>query len=402
MDTQWAQCGASSVDERKDGDAIEATRWDLERGYSESRTPIRVSANPTAAASGQHFLSISGHCKVRSRTFVFLQPAAVVRRPSGTTTLASACNAWQPTSGSATKERVWKSPTRRSNRVDPPAFANCRGISYICDNPGAAFEEDGLPVLRSQIDDINLLLYQGLAQAIEKIGKEQLVARHGVCVTPPWSYHVTVQDLVHYGNIHQIRQPERNVFEDVFARLPVSVVAPLPMQFPPTTLPLPGRWKIRFRVSEIAVLPSQAALIARLAPVDEESERSMTQIEQWRRELDEQVAAIGKPPNPEWAPHITLGYFANPELALDAAAHVERWSETAAICTLGRIIEFGSISLYAFTTMDKFWRFPLPAVLLRSREIEAARRDPKRTSATVAIRKSSSRTGTPATKASAM
>jgi len=115
--------------------------------------------------------------------------------------------------------------------VDPPAFANCRGISYICDNPGAAFEEDGLPVLRSQIDDINLLLYQGLAQAIEKIGKEQLVARHGVCVTPPWSYHVTVQDLVHYGNIHQIRQPERNVFEDVFARLPVSVVAPLPMQF---------------------------------------------------------------------------------------------------------------------------------------------------------------------------
>ena len=69
--------------------------------------------------------------------------------------------------------------------VDPPAFANCRGISYICDNPGAAFEEDGLPVLRSQIDDINLPLYRGLAQAIEKIGKEQLVVSHGLCLTPP-------------------------------------------------------------------------------------------------------------------------------------------------------------------------------------------------------------------------
>ena len=261
--------------------------------------------------------------------------------------------------------------------VDPPAFANCRGISYICDNPGAAFEENGLPVLRSQMDDINLLLYRGLAQTIEKIGTGQLVAGHGVCVTPPSSYHVTVQDLLHNGNIHLIRRPERNVFEDVFDRLPASVVAPLPMQFPPTTLPLPGRWKIRFRVSEIAVLHSQAALIARLAPVDEESERAMTQIERRRRELDEQFATIGKPSNPAWAPHITLGYFANPELALEAAAHVERWSETAAICTLGQIIEFGSISLYAFTTMDQFWRFPLPAVLVRSREIEAARRDPK-------------------------
>ena len=261
--------------------------------------------------------------------------------------------------------------------VDPPAFANCRGVSYICDNPGAAIEENGLPVLRSQMDDINLLLYRGLAQAIEKIGKEQLVASHGVCVTPPKSYHVTVQDLLHYGNIHLIRQPERNVFEDAFARLPMSVVAPLPTQFPPTTLPLSGRWKLRFRVSEIAVLHSQAALIARLTPVDEESERAMAQIEQRRRELDEQFAAIGKPPNPAWAPHITLGYFANPELALEAAAHVERWSETAAICTLGQIIEFGSISLYAFTTMDQFWRFPLPAVLVRSCEIEAARRDPK-------------------------
>ena len=261
--------------------------------------------------------------------------------------------------------------------VDPPAFANCRGISYICDHPGAAFEENGLPVLRSQMDDANLPLYRGLAQAIEKIGKEQLVASHGVCVTPPKSYHVTVQDLLHYGNIHLIRQPERNVFEDAFARLPMSVVAPLPTQFPPTTLPLSGRWKLRFRVSEIAVLHSQAALIARLTPVDEESERAMTQIEQRRRALDEQFAIIGKPPNPAWAPHITLGYFANPELALEAAAHVERWSETAATCTIGRVIEFGSISLYAFTTMDQFWRFPLPAVLLRSREIAAARRDPK-------------------------
>jgi mannose-6-phosphate isomerase-like protein (cupin superfamily) len=261
--------------------------------------------------------------------------------------------------------------------VDPPAFANCRGISYICDNPGAAFEENGLPVLRSQMDDVNLPLYRGLARAIEKIGKEQLVARHGVCVTPPSSYHVTVQDLLHYGNIHLIRQPEREVFEDVFARLPASVVAPLPKPFPPTTLPLSGRWKIRFRVAEIAVLHSQAAVVARLTPVDEESEHTMRRIEQWRRELDEQMAAFGKPPNPEWAPHITLGYFANPELAMEAAAHVERWSETAAICTVGRIIEFGSISLYAFTTMDQFWRFPLPAVLLRSREIAAARRDPK-------------------------
>jgi mannose-6-phosphate isomerase-like protein (cupin superfamily) len=261
--------------------------------------------------------------------------------------------------------------------VNPPAFANCRGISYICDNPGAAFEENGLPVLRSQMDDINLPLYRGLAKAIEKIGKEQLVASHGVCVTPPLSYHATVLDLLHYGNIHLIRQPERNVFEDAFARLPASVVAPLPTQFPPTTLPLSGRWKLRFRVSEIAVLHSQAALIARLTPVDEESGRAMTQIEQRRRELDEQFATIGKPPNPAWAPHITLGYFANPELAMEAAAHVERWSETAATCTIGRVIEFGSISLYAFTTMDQFWRFPLPAVLVRSREIAAARRDPK-------------------------
>jgi mannose-6-phosphate isomerase-like protein (cupin superfamily) len=261
--------------------------------------------------------------------------------------------------------------------VDPPAFANCRGLSYICDSPGAAFEQNGLPVLRSQMDDINLPLYRGLAQAIEKIGKDHLVVGHGVCLTPPSSYHVTVQDLLHSGNVHLIRQPERSVFEGVFARLPASVVAPLPTQVPPTTLPLPGKWKIRFRVAEIAVLQSQAALIARLTPADEESERTMTQIEQRRSELDEQFAAIGKTPNPAWAPHITLGYFANPELALEAAAHVERWSEAAAVCTLGRTIEFGSISLYAFTAMDQFWRFPLPAVLLRSREIEAARRDPQ-------------------------
>jgi mannose-6-phosphate isomerase-like protein (cupin superfamily) len=261
--------------------------------------------------------------------------------------------------------------------VDPPAFANCRGFSYICDNPGPAFEEDGLPVIRSEMEGIDLSLYRGLAQAIDKIGKEQLAGSHGVCLTPSSSYHVTVQDLVHCANIHLIRQPEREVFEGVLVRLPAAIVAPLPTQFPPTTLPLPGRWKIRFRLSEIAVLPSQTALIARLAPVDEESERTMTQIEQRRRELDEQFAAFGKPQNPEWVPHITLGYFANPELALEAAAHVERWSETAAICTVGRTIEFGSISLYAFTTMDHFWRFPLPAVLLRSGEIEAARRNPK-------------------------
>jgi hypothetical protein len=267
--------------------------------------------------------------------------------------------------------------------------ADFAGISYLFDNPAKSLaEENGLPFIACDTRDPNryLDLYAGLARAVELLEPE--LRPHNLMPLSPSSYHCTCWDGVNQSNIDQIREPERSRYEAFFKGLPESTAGPLPPNFPPRVMRLPGPWSIRFRFKELHIWTGAAALVALLEPADAESEASTELIKQHRRDLDEQFAVLGKPPNRGWSAHISLGYFQTAADAEAAKQFLEQWTAAARQEVGDHTVRYSSASIYAFTNMEKFWLCRFPAVIISLREIQNA----LKADSSNGERKSSSRT----------
>ena len=91
-----------------------------------------------------------------------------------------------------------------------------------------------------------------------------------------------------------------------------------------------------------------------LKPADQQSERLLTEIENYREALYENFPTKIK--HSEYTPHVTLGYFANKESARLAMPLVADWAKTFEEAVRDLTITYHNISLYGFTDMITFFK----------------------------------------------
>jgi hypothetical protein len=243
-------------------------------------------------------------------------------------------------------------------------WAPFRGFSFLFDNPGDSFTLAGSRLdLAANLADPGLVFYWVLHESVVRLGKDHLVNAYLFCALPPASYHVTIWDGVNDGNIGQVPEAHRAEFQNLMAGFPDSVLQPTPpldslLSSPLTTF----TQEIRFRFDRLGNW-SNTSVVAELAPVDEASFLALQELITLRAAWNEEFKArFGiSPSNPHhFAPHVTLGYFANREQAAQMLALQQDWNDMLTQTMRNGLLALRGISLYGFTDMATFFKRATP------------------------------------------
>ncbi len=239
-------------------------------------------------------------------------------------------------------------------------WATFPGISYLFDPHADCLSLDDATAF--QYIDCNaqnnqkLALYAAMSDVLDKVGRIRLTNTFSLCTLPNASYHVTVLDGINIENVAELSEPAGKEFRELLDGFPVSFHRLCSF---PRTFAIPGmtEWPIRLRFSHLEIR-GNTALVARLKPADEDSLETFEQIKVHRHRFEEHWChEYGKRNRmSEYAPHLSLGYFANTTCAASATNLLREWSEEAERMCGGQTIEFETISLYAFTDMATFFR----------------------------------------------
>jgi len=258
-------------------------------------------------------------------------------------------------------------PGHKSLAAAPVTFPRFAGTTYLFDNPGKSLKphESGLSMLTLDLDAPEHELYQFLHNGLrERLGLVQLMDRYRFRPVPSTAMHVTVCDHVNPFNIDELNAEVRDAYRSLLEGIPASIVQAPPGLLPPSELHPEGKPKrpgIRFRFGRLDILKlnplSDLSLVAILEPSSASSEKAYAGFSAMRRRFDEQeTRRIGKPPNPDWIPHVTLGYFPNEGLGESARHKLPIWDNEIRQGG-GRLrLAFSSVHLYAFADMTQFFR----------------------------------------------
>jgi quercetin dioxygenase-like cupin family protein len=249
------------------------------------------------------------------------------------------------------------------------------GFSYLLDNPGNSLitSQEGIPLLHCDASAeaaADLILYRTLVTSLKSL--ELQLRPYAFCPLSPASYHVTLWDGINQSNAGSLTMAKRAEYETFAGALPASIAGPASPILPPSVVSIDQHWSLKFRFKKLHIWTEAAALVALLEPADDESKAAMDLLEQHRQDLDVQYAAIGKPQNHPWAPHVSCGYFKTTEDASAAKRHLNAWTEVLKGELADASIAFSSASLYSFTNMERFYRHPLPAVSIALPVIQKA------------------------------
>jgi hypothetical protein len=112
---------------------------------------------------------------------------------------------------------------------------------------------------------------------------------------------------------------------------------------------------VTYRFSKLTFWGNKV-LVARLEPADAESEAIHKRICDQRIKLDEKWRKWGRPEAPDYKPHVSLGYFCEPDLAVAITPNLPQMEENFRKLTDGCSISFDGIDLYGFKDMASFFR----------------------------------------------
>lgn len=239
-----------------------------------------------------------------------------------------------------------------------PEWSQFKGFSILFDNPSDILipldKDKNLKVLTCDKKSKELSLYQQLHDTLSLF--PELSNTYLFCPLPFHSYHVTIWDGINDANIHDISYEHRFASEDLVKHLPHSLLQKnefLSIDSEPLHIKMDN--PIEFTFDKL-VKWDNTALVARLKPANTHSEKVLHEIEQARKHLIKIYKDhIGiETCNVSYAPHVTLGYFANKELAELSNSRIEHWNKQFLIQTSEHTITFKSNSLYAFTDMATF------------------------------------------------
>jgi hypothetical protein len=240
-----------------------------------------------------------------------------------------------------------------------PRWADFRGFTLLFDNPGASLKTvRSVAYLDCDVDENpDLSLYQALRDALQQIGLASLSKSYLFCPLPPESYHVTVWDGINASNLDKVVSEHRPACQRFLQALPNSVQDT--RLFPEITnselLTRPD-WRIRFKFAKLEKW-GNVSIVALLEPADDESAVNLRALKDARAILTSEFERkFGVGPYPNYTPHVTLGYFANQDLAEQASPRMDAWNESFHEITAGFALELQQVSLYGFTDMATFFK----------------------------------------------
>jgi hypothetical protein len=241
-----------------------------------------------------------------------------------------------------------------------PQWAPFRGFSVLFDNSDASLVGAGsLKQLAGDVDnDPALGFYRALRDAITGLDLRVLRHTYLFCPLPSLSYHVTVWDGANDGSLNSGTPSQRQVFEHLIADLPQAFSQPHPLIQLVAESELVRRkdWNIQFCFNRLQLI-GHTVLLAELAPADSEAELRMQELVSARRALSVATqASYGISPYERFWPHVSLGYFANHELAQLAMPCVPLWDALFRERLANQRLTFSSASIYGFSDMATFFR----------------------------------------------
>ncbi len=244
-----------------------------------------------------------------------------------------------------------------------PRWAPFRGFTLLFDNPGANLKvSGGLSYVDCDVDrDPDLLLYKALRDGIQQIGQDLLTNTYLFCPLPPASYHVTVWDGVNDGNLAQVLTAHHETWKR-FLQEPWSVSGAFDLFREITVSDLISKpdWNIQLRFEALEKW-SNVSIVARLAPANATPKNAVAGLTDARAGLTRVFESrFGVGPHLTYAPHVTLGYFANQNLADETNQYMEQWDAIFRELTNGLILVMHRVSLYGFTDMATFFKIPEP------------------------------------------
>ncbi|WP_298821787.1 hypothetical protein [Chloroflexus sp.] len=238
-----------------------------------------------------------------------------------------------------------------------PRWATYRGLTILFNNVG--LRRDG-PWLRLDcaLDAIpEYTLYRGLRAAMCALDTDLLLRRYLFCALPPATYHVTLWDGPNDGNVAQAFPHVRQRVDDLLLDIPGALSHGNLISGTIAGSPLIRRrgWQVSFTVNRL-VIAQQSALVAILTPTPA-TFHTFTMLTELRRAWNETFRSrFGIAAYEPYTPHVTLGYFADPELAIAAEAELPAWEALVLRHTAETSITFTSASLYGMLDMVTFFR----------------------------------------------
>ncbi len=150
---------------------------------------------------------------------------------------------------------------------------------------------------------------------------------------------------------------QRHKLDAFLADLTDSIMQPHEMTEMAAASPLVSReWNIHFRFDGLAKWGNYV-LVARLAPADPGSTHAFEELVIERSRLSSRFRqAFGISPWEPYEPHVTLGYFANREVAQLTTACLAEWNQIFAERLNGMTLRFRRASVYGFTDMVTFFK----------------------------------------------
>lgn len=241
-----------------------------------------------------------------------------------------------------------------------PQWSPFKGFSILFDNPMNSLlpfdENKDLKLLSCDITSEELELYKKLNQTLMLF--PEMSRTYLFCPLPFQSYHVTLWDGMNDGNIRNVSRTYRLNAEALLEDLPHSFLSEsefLCIHSQPLTINMEK--PIHFKFNKL-IKWGNSVLVASLKPADPTSQTTLLQIEKERKSLIKKYKeCFGlETCQLSYTPHISLGYFANKELAELSTSMIEYWNECFLLKAEEQTITFSSNSLYGFHNMATFYK----------------------------------------------
>lgn len=241
-----------------------------------------------------------------------------------------------------------------------PQWAQFRGFSILFDNPSdRLLPLDGnreLKLLSCDIETEELRLYKSLNQTLTLF--TEMKNTYLFCPLPSHSYHVTLWDGINEANVQAVSRKHRFKAEDLLEDLSRSFIKENEFFWIDDQL-------LKINMEEPIILQfdklikwGNSVLVASLKPANSHSQAVLLKIEKERKYFIEKykghfgLETCGF----SYTPHVSLGYFANKELAELSTSMIDFWNERFLTNTKGQTITFTSNSLYGFNNMATFFK----------------------------------------------
>lgn len=241
-----------------------------------------------------------------------------------------------------------------------PQFSQFKGFSILFDNPADRFipldENENLKMLSCDIASQELELYKTLKHTLSSF--PEISTTYLFCPLPFHSYHVTLWDGINDINVQNVSRKYRFDAEDFLQDLPCSLVEMSEFfEVGGQQLTISMEEPIEFKFDKLTKWDN-SVLVARLIPSNTYSEISLQKIEKQRVSLIKKYKErFGlETCSLSYSPHVSLGYFANKELAELSTPMIEYWNEQFLLNTSEQSITFSTNSLYGFNNMATYFK----------------------------------------------